>query len=185
VKDGGEMHILQEASRRKSGGPRVHTRLWKTNPLAQRVQGNVRAGHRTKADDTGLTDIEKATELFIGLTPEDTIVTIEEHSIGNYTYYVFKCMYTSKSSGRHIFITAKGEQLPEDVGSLLDFYVRQLTMTASEVAREFSRLYFLERRAKQDAFINNGYTRNSEGGDAFFVKDETASKDKLSFDEYS
>lgn len=97
---------------------------------------------------------EYALELFTPYMPADSHLSIER-SCGN---YLIRLRYISKKTGRSIFITAKGQRLPVSAeDELLKWYLKQLILTPSEIAREFSRIYFLERRARQDAFLNSSY----------------------------
>jgi hypothetical protein len=121
-------------------------------------------------------EIESVLELYEGHLPQDTLLTIEQ-SIGTLPLrYIFRLQYKSKSSGRTMVIMAKGESLPSCLDSLFYFYLKQLILSPSEVAREFSKLYFIERRARQDAFL--------AGDRSVTVSDKVSRKDALKFEEY-
>lgn len=81
---------------------------------------------------------------------------------------------------------AKGESLPTDRGAIFYFYLRQLVLTQSEVAREFSRLYFLERRARQDAFLSGELGNIRVSGETTLDGQSNGAdeSDKLNFKEY-
>jgi hypothetical protein len=169
------MPLLQETSRTKHRGSHVLYLERPNVPLSQRMRRNVRIRGRTRAGDKlRMSGIETALALFEGMLPESTTLTIEQHPslVKSYPYmYVFRCEYTSKSSGRTMTVMAKGQSLPAERDNSFYFYLHQLTLTPAETAREFSRLYFLERRARQDAW-NSGESGNIRVSGKSLLKDE-------------
>lgn len=125
--------------------------------------------------------------LFAPFLPENTDLTIEETTISFMPKYIYRLMYTSKSSGRTMCMVAKGDTLPAEDGDCLKFYLRQLVLTPNESAREFSRLYFYERRARQDAFLRgeSGNIRVSGKSTVQGESDGAVIEDKLTFKEYA
>ncbi len=115
--------------------------------------------------------------LFAEDIPEYTKLAIEKYDDALPPKYVLRLTYTSKTSGRTMCQVAKGDRLPTTHDALYYFYLRQIVLTPTEVAREFSTLYFRERRAKQDAFL--------AGDRSVTVSDKTARKDKLSYEGYA
>lgn len=101
-----------------------------------------------------MTPIEQAIELFTEYLPPRTVLTIEETNVRFMPKYIYRLQYTSKKSGRTMCMVCKGDSLPKTTDETFHFYRRQLTLTPTEVAREFSRIYYLERRAKQEAFLS-------------------------------
>lgn len=125
--------------------------------------------------------------LFNGYIPDNTTLKIERSSINNYHMYVYRLTYISKKSGRTMCMVAKGDSIPFSRDRLFDFYLRQLTLSPTEAAREFSRLYFLERRARQDEFLFNA--GKTSAGLADQAKNSRVSgtmehKDTLSYEKY-
>jgi len=117
-----------------------------------------------------------ATQLFDIYLIENSSVSIErQYSSFGHTY-IFRMLYVSKNSGRSMSVMAKGDRLPKTHDDLFKFYLRQLLLTPKEVAKYFSRLDFLERRARQDAFL--------AGDRSVRVSDKTAHKDKLDYEDY-
>lgn len=115
--------------------------------------------------------------LFDGYMPENTKICFEELQINGLHKYIIRATYTSKSSGRQMCIVAKGDELPHGHDQVFFFYLRQLVLTPQEIRTKFSRLYFLERRARQEQFLFGG--KNTR------VATENMVKDTLSFDEYT
>lgn len=122
------------------------------------------------------TDIEQATALFSEYIPPNTTISIEQYDSRCSYRYVIRLKYTSEKSGRTICMVAKGDRLPVQADDTMLFYLRQIVLTPKEISREFNRVYFLERRAKQDYFLSLGKLGNPR------VVDETAAKDR--FDKY-
>lgn len=129
--------------------------------------------------------IEPATEgpladalaLFGGYIPAGTVLTIEETNSHIIAKYIVRLKYVSKKSGRTMCMMAKGDSLPTCPGPLLDFYLRQIVLTPTEAAREFSTLYFFERRSRQEAFLFSK--------DNVRVSEASSQGDRLSFPEYA
>ena len=131
--------------------------------------------------------IQKAYDLFQPYLPPNTKLSIEETDGKLCAKYLVRLQYTSHRSGRKMHIMAKGDNLPTKDDSTLRFYVLQIVLPPAEVGREFSRLYFLEKRAKQDAWLAMGKnSRNGDNsGDMFTIGDEIANKEKLMFEDYA
>lgn len=134
-------------------------------------------------------EIATTKALFGEFIPAGTMIIIEKNTGRIGAKFMFRLEYTSKRSGRKMFMTAKGDELPKEPGHLLSFYLRQLILEPSEVAREFSRLYFLERRAKQEAFLYGGDTgkenlRVSGKSTISGALDGAEDADKLTAEEY-
>lgn len=123
------------------------------------------------------TPIEIAEALFYDYLPLNTNLEIEADNCCGKLRYILRLNYTSAKSGRHICVTAKGDELPTSDGSLLQFYIRQIVLTPLQAAQEFNRVAFLEKRARQGAFLNN------QSGN-ILVTDKVAAKDLLRFDDY-
>lgn len=102
-----------------------------------------------------LTPLEHAHALYLPHLPDNAVLSIEETDGKLIARYIFRLTYTSAKSRRTLNMVAKGESLPTEYGELYNFYLRQIVLSPSEVAREFSRLYFYERNARQDMFLNN------------------------------
>lgn len=130
-----------------------------------------------------MSDISIALELFQKYIPANTTLTIEETDSHLIYRYIFRLTYTSKSSGRTMCMIAKGEALPAEEGDLMYFYLRQLILTPAEQGREFSRLYFLERRARQEGFLRDGSTGQGERGS--LVYDKAAKRDRMEAKDYN
>lgn len=158
-----------------------------------------RVGARVKKRVTGVnlveivvpakSALEHAHDLFITDIPENASLAIEETDGKLIAKYIFRMTYTSGKSGRKINVVAKGESLPQDYGDLLyRYYYQQLIMTPTEVARELSRIYFIERRARQDAFLfKAGRTSDGAADEStnIRVNDTGFEDDKLSYEDYS
>lgn len=126
-----------------------------------------------------LSPLEQAWQLLTRYTPANTELIIEELNTQLFKGYVFRLKYTSGKSGRTICTVAKGTALPEADDHLLHFYLRQLILSPSELGREFSRTYFYERRARQDAFLMGG----ENGRQNVLVTNDTS--DRLGYEDYA
>lgn len=122
--------------------------------------------------------LEKALHLFDGYLPDNTKLTIESTDGHLIAKYIFRLQYTSKNSGRTMCMIAKGDNLPEEHGHLFDFYLRQLVLSPAEIGREFSRIAWLEKRARQDAFLSAGKLDNIR------VSEDLNLKDRLNYKDY-
>lgn len=121
--------------------------------------------------------LQHAHNLFAPDIPENASLSIEETDGKLISRYIFRMTYKSGKSGRCINVVAKGDTLPTSHDDLYRYYYLQLFMTPTEVARELSRIYFIERRARQDAFL---FTK-----DNIRVSDTGFEEDKLNFEDYA
>lgn len=130
--------------------------------------------------------IEKAHDLMLPHLPPNTVLEIEETDQMLCSRYIMRLVYTSQRSGRRMNMVAKGDNLPEQDDATLRFYLMQLVLTPAEIGREFSRLYWLEKRARQDAWLSAGRTsrRKDGSGDEFSVVDKQLEADKLTYEDY-
>lgn len=101
--------------------------------------------------------VDRAYELISRYIPANTKLTVEQTNNRLMSKYLVRLTYVSQKSGRTITISAKGDTLPTQEDEVLRFYVAQIVLTPQEAAREFNRVYFLEKRARQEAFINSNY----------------------------
>lgn len=129
---------------------------------------------------TSQAKIAKAIELFAPHLPPNTVLTIEETDNRLCAKVIIRLTYTSTRSGRKMNMIAKGDNVPTKDDSTLRFYLMQLILTPAEIGREFSRLAWLEKRARQDAFL-----MGVDSGRGIRVADPLASIDTLSFEGYS
>lgn len=124
--------------------------------------------------------------LFQSQLPPHTKIQIERARIKNHLHYIYRLQYTSKASGRTMCVIAKGDTLPLKRDDLYMFYLRQIVLTPKEAAREFSRLYFLERRAKQDEFLFGSKNIRVAGNtDLDGEENGAVIEDKLNFEGYA
>lgn len=123
------------------------------------------------------TEIERSLALFQQHIPVSSVITIQETDQRLIPRYLVRITYTSLRSGRKITLTAKGNEIPLEPGTTLTYYLTQLVMTPSEVGREFSRIYFLEHRSRQDEFL---FSKNN-----IRVSKKDELQDKLTFKEYA
>lgn len=121
-------------------------------------------------------EISRAIQLLSAYTPIDTHLTVEQTDGILSHRYIVRLVYTSRSSGRKMSLIAKGDHLPTEPGHELNYYLRQIVLSPQEVARRFSRIYFMEHRARQDSFLH---------GDNVRVQDITAERDKLGYEKYA
>lgn len=128
-------------------------------------------------------DIALAHRLMAPYLPVGTHLEIEETDSKLCSKYIMRLIYTSKKSGRKMSVLAKGDNLPTLDDSTLRFYVMQLVLTPSEVGREFSRLYFIEKRARQEMWLAMGKSsrKKDNSGDTLSVIDQGLNADKLDF----
>ena len=125
-------------------------------------------------------EITRAYDLLLNYTPKNTLLTIEETD-GKLCYrYFVRLTYTSGKTGRKITLTAKGDTLPTEDDRILHFYTSQIVLSPSEIGREFSRISWYEKRARQDAFL-----KGMDKGRSVRVADPVADLDKLVFEEYA
>lgn len=115
--------------------------------------------------------------------PKGTTLTIEEHSVNNRPYYVYRLMYTSQRSGKQWCSTAKGDKLVGEDGDLMRFYLLQLIVDPKELPLKFSQLAWFEKRARQVEWMSNGHTR-IDGKDAYLVSKKEDRKDNLGYTGY-
>lgn len=167
------MHLLQEKDIRADRRSRILLLKRRNLPLPRRMPSDVRRNDGARSSNP----IEATILLFEEHIPDNTVLSIEEHGGGRMPIrFVFRLEYTSKNSGRKMNVTAKGDTLPSELDSLFDWYLRQLVLTPAEIGREFSRLYWYEKRAKQEAFL--------QGDRSVTVADKIAHKDALEFKGY-
>jgi len=126
-------------------------------------------------------EIIKAYNLFKPHVPPGATLTIEETDSKLCSRYYIRMEYTSKKSGRKISILAKGDHLPPTTNSLR-FYLAQIQLTPTEVAKEFSSIYYRERVARQNAFLFSG---GKSRGNSVQVASAVQQIDKLVFEEYN
>lgn len=128
--------------------------------------------------------IQEASSLLSSFIPEGSILNIIETNQLYCSRYLVTVTYVSKKSGYKISITAKGDNLPtkdnkrED--SIVKFYLAQVVLSPAEVGREFSRVYWREKRAKQDAFLFGG---GASRGNDVRVSDPIRELDRLTHDQ--
>lgn len=121
--------------------------------------------------------VEVATRLFSDRIPANTRLAIEETDGRLIAKYIIRLTYTSHKSGRQITVTTKGDTLPSTECPLMHFYLNQIVLNPIEVGREFSRIYFLEKRARQEAFLFSK--------DNIRVSVKESEKDKLNYKDYA
>lgn len=122
-------------------------------------------------------EITRTEALLSEYIPRGSRITIEENHNRIGCRYVFRLQYTSKRSGRTMCTVAKGEELPHTYDDAL-FYLRQLVLTPPEVAKRFNYVTWLEKRARQDAFLSAGKLSNIR------VSEQNAHRDLLGFKDY-
>jgi hypothetical protein len=127
--------------------------------------------------------VGEAERLFIGFMPKNVQVSIEETHCRTMHRFIYRAIYTSPTSGRTMCVTAKGDSLPIGHDDIFRFYLRQLTLEPSEVRLEFSRIYFMERRAKQDEWLF-GSGNNRVAGKAAKGEDGAMIADSLKYGEF-
>lgn len=145
------------------------------NPASEYTEGS---NYEPTAEEIEAAAIERAISLYDGHLPENTILTIEHYVCKVSSDYVFRLQYTSQTSGRTMCIVAKGSTLPTEQDDIFKFYLRQLVLSPKEVAREFSRIAFMEKRARQDQFLALGKLGNPR------VSDKQSHKDSLGYKDY-
>jgi hypothetical protein len=120
--------------------------------------------------------VETASELLTQELPENTQLTIEETDGRLIAKYILRVTYVSGKSNRKITVSAKVNSLPETKhDETYKNCISQLSLTPKEVAQRFNRAYFMERNARQQAFLfSNDNPR---------VVDDGLNKDKLRYEE--
>lgn len=98
-------------------------------------------------------EVEMAYDLIATHVPTNARIIITQTDGFLISRFLIRVIYTSHKSGRTISITAKGDALPSAQGELLAFYTSQLPANNREVASHFSRIAWLEKRARQDQFL--------------------------------
>lgn len=121
--------------------------------------------------------LQHAYALFENDIPDNATLSIEETDGKLIAKYIVRITYKSSKSNRAINVMAKGDRLPTEHDELYRYYIQQLILTPTEVAREFSRIYFLERRSRQEAFL---FSKNN-----IRVSDTGLEDDKLTFKDYA
>lgn len=131
--------------------------------------------------------IKVAERLFQSRIPTNTKIIIEPIDCQIYHGFNVRLEYTSSKSGKRMCTKAKATDLPMSEGHLLDFYLYQLVLTPKEIAQRFSRIAFLEKRAKQEAWLAMGKQSRNEDGDGDLIKifDELTKEDMLEAKQYS
>lgn len=110
--------------------------------------------------------LAEAIKLLRSHMPPKTTLTVKETDGKLTSRYIFHLQYTSTKSRRTMTLTAKTDSLPQKEEDHIFRYIRsQLYLTPKEVGRAFGRLYFRERRARQEAFLRgeNGNIRVTDG----------------------
>jgi hypothetical protein len=124
--------------------------------------------------------LTRAYDLFLPYMPKNTLLTIEETDGRMCARFLVRLTYTSGKTGRKITLLAKGNSLQISDDTIRRYYTSQLVLSPSEIGREFSRISWYEKRARQDAFL-----KGMDKGRSVRVSDPLASLDTLTFDNYA
>lgn len=145
----------------------------------------------TASFDCGLTgpffisEYEQCLALFEPYIPENAELVIEQTDGKLCTKYLIRMFYTSPKSGRKLGFLAKTDVLPTEHNEHFINCMRQIVLSPQEVAKEFSIMYFREKRAKQEAFLfSNTNTRVSGKTKKEGDSDGAVAEDRLRFNDY-
>lgn len=105
-------------------------------------------------------EVELAYDLIAACLPENVKLTITETDGYLIDKFLVRVVYTSHRTGRTISVLAKGNKLPTRDNNLTPFYTSQLLTTPAEINRKFTYIAWLEKRARQDAWLSGGKLRN-------------------------
>lgn len=125
--------------------------------------------------------VQTAISLMNKYIPTGTTLTIEQIDSSFCYKYVVRLQYTSLKSGRVMCMVAKGDYLPLSDNDLLRFYLRQLVIPTEDIACEFSRIAWREKRARQEQWLKSGRVKKSDGKDAILVSDVSHQQDNLGY----
>lgn len=142
------------------------------------------------ADESLITEllgdaIQEAHDVLSKFIPNGSELYIDEYNHSNIPSYRISITYTSAKSGRSMTkFSSLGSSLPtkgaKRYDSVVRFYMAPVLMTVAETAREFSRMAWRERRARQDAFLFGG---GKARGNDIRVSDPVKDLDNLTFEE--
>jgi len=127
-------------------------------------------------------EITRAYSLFLPHIPANSTLTIEETDQRLCAKYFVRLEYKSLNTGRKISLLAKGDTLPTADNDTLRYYLSQILLSPAEVGREFSRIAFRERVARQDGFLFGG---GKARGNDIRVSKQNEQADSLGFEDYA
>ena len=104
--------------------------------------------------------VELAYDLIAACLPENVKLTITETDGYMIDKFLVRVVYTSHRTGRTISVLAKGNSLPTKENNLTPFYTSQLLTTPAEINRKFSYIAWLEKTARQSAWLAGGKLSN-------------------------
>lgn len=105
-------------------------------------------------------EIELAYDLIAACLPDNVKIVITETDGYMIDKFLVRVIYTSHRTGRTISVLAKGNKLPTNENNLTPFYTSQLLTTPAEINRKFTYIAWLEKRARQDAWLSAGKLSN-------------------------
>lgn len=104
--------------------------------------------------------IETAYDLIAEFLPHNVKLIITETDGFQIDKFLVRAIYTSHKTGNTISVLAKGNTLPTKTNNLTPYFTSQLLTTPAEISRRFAYIRWLEKTARQNAWLSQGKLSN-------------------------